>query len=52
METVRYSQNPKRLSLFLIIIGSLFIGISAYFALFENFSYPALFVGIQVIVLY
>jgi hypothetical protein len=52
MNAVTYSQNPRNLGLFLVILGSAFIAISAYFALFEDFSWPALWVGLQTIVMY
>ncbi|MFT7033404.1 MAG: hypothetical protein ACJA2S_001912 [Cyclobacteriaceae bacterium] len=52
MEGVTYSQNPKRLGWILVILGGGFIALSVYLAFFENFSWPALFVGMQAFVLY
>jgi len=52
MEDIQYSQNPKRLSLIIIILGILFIFLSLYLTWFENPSYLPLLVGAQLIFLY
>ena len=52
METIQYSQNPKRLSLIIILLGVLFIFLSLYLAWFEDYSYLALLVGVQLVILY
>lgn len=52
MEDIQYSQNPKRLSLIIIIIGVLFIFLSLYLSWIENSSYLTLLVGAQLIFLY
>tara|TARA_R110002096_G_scaffold339985_1_gene533225 strand:- start:56 stop:463 length:408 start_codon:yes stop_codon:yes gene_type:complete len=52
MTAVTYSQNPKRLSLIIVILGILFIFLSLYLSWFEDPSYLTLLVGAQLIFLY
>lgn len=52
MEAVKYSKNPKRLGWVLVILGTSFIALSAYLAFFENFTWLALFAGVQTLVFY
>lgn len=52
MEDIQYSQNPKQLSLIIIILGIIFIFLSLYLSWFENPSYLTLLVGAQLIIFY